>query len=267
VFAGAGFVFVAPDYPGFGDSTVPRHRYFDAQAEARSAVDLLTASQRVLHRLRVKQSAELFTFGFSQGGHAALALHRLLERRHVDVTATASVGGVYDVEHWFLAMPEDETTVTLPLYVSYLLLAYDDIYDVYGEPSEVFREQYAQTVPGLFDMQQYWDDVLAGLPPTSRELLPQSYFDAVRGNPVDPMRVRLRQNAVDRWGPDAPIRIYHSPTDEEVFYEDALVSIDRLRHRGGDVTLEEVSGDLVRRRTVRPDTRESPGWRQRLSPG
>jgi hypothetical protein len=28
VFAGGGFVYIAPDYLGLGDSTVPRHRYF-----------------------------------------------------------------------------------------------------------------------------------------------------------------------------------------------------------------------------------------------
>ena len=226
MFAGGGFIFVAPDYPGLGDSAVPRHRYFNAQAEARSAADLLVASRLVLHRMRVKQSKDLFTFGFSQGGHSALALHRLLERRHVDVTATASVGGVYDVERWFLSMLEDESTVTLPLYVSYLLLAYDDMYDVYGNRSDVFRAPYADTTPGLFDMQHYFDDVLAGLPPTSQELLQESYVNAVRSNPADPMRVRLRQNAVDRWHPEAPIRIYHSPDDEEVFYDDALVSVE-----------------------------------------
>ena len=245
VSAGAGFIFVAPDYPGLGDSTVPRHRYFNAQSEARSAADLLVASRVVLHRMRVKQSKDLFTFGFSQGGHSALALQRLLERRHGDVTATATVGGVFDVERWFLSMLDDESTVTLPLYVSYLLLAYDDMYDVYGQPSDVFQEPYADTVPSLFDMQHFFDDVLAGLPPTSQELLRQSYVDAVRRNPADPMRIGLRQNAVDRWRPDAPIRVYHSPTDEEVPYQDALVSIDRLRRCGGDVTLETVSGDHV----------------------
>ena len=89
------------------------------------------------------------------------------------------------------------------------------------------------------------DDVLADLPPTSRELLRQSYLDAVRSNPADPMRVRLRQNAVDRWRPDAPIRIYHSPDDEEVPFADALVSVDRLRDRRGDVSQRRVSGDHV----------------------
>src|SRR5262249_41058635 len=72
VFAGAGFIVVAPDDLGLGDSTVPRHRYFDAATEASAAVDLLIASRPVLAALRVQQNGKLFTFGFSQGGHAAL---------------------------------------------------------------------------------------------------------------------------------------------------------------------------------------------------
>jgi hypothetical protein len=242
IFAGGGFVYVAPDYLGLGDSTVPRHRYFHAATEASSAVDLLVASREVLRSLRVRRSDELFTFGFSQGGHAALALHRALQRRGVEVTATAPVGGVFDVERFFLSCLANTTTVTLPLSVAYLLLAYDDIDDLYERPSDVFREPYASTVPGLFDMRHFWDDILAGLPPTSRELLRPSYFRAVRDNPDHPLRVRLRQNAVDRWRPDAPIRVYHSPVDEEVAFEDMLVSVHRLRKRGADITVERLAG-------------------------
>jgi hypothetical protein len=196
----------------------------------------------VLGSLRVRRSGELFTFGFSQGGHAALVLQRLLERRRVEVTTTAAVGGVFDVERFFLSAIADQTTVTLPLYVAYILLAYDDIYDIYRQPSDVFRQPYASTAPGLFDMQHFFDDVLAGLPPTSRELLRPSFFRVVRDNPDHPLRVRLRQNAVDRWRPRAPIRVYHSPEDEEVFFEDMLVSVDRLRKRGADITVEPLPG-------------------------
>jgi pimeloyl-ACP methyl ester carboxylesterase len=237
VFAGAGFVYVAPDYPGFGDSAVPRHRYFHADTEASSTVDLLVAARTVLRRLKVATKDDVFTFGFSQGGHAALAVQRELEKAASPVAAAAAVGGVFDVERFFLSSLADETTVTLPLYVSFILLSYDDIYDVYMRPSHVFRAQYAATVPGLFDMQHYWDDVLAGLPPTSRALLRAGYFDHVRNNPDDPLRVRLRQNAVDRWRPRAPIFVFHSRVDEEVFFADAMVSIDRLRNRGADVTV------------------------------
>jgi hypothetical protein len=242
IFAGGGFIYIAPDYLGLGDSTVPRHRYFHAATEAASAVDLLNASRHVLRSLRVRRNGELFTFGFSQGGHAGLALQRLLERRRADVTATATVGGVFDIEPFFLSGLANETVVAVPLYMSYLLLAYDDIYDVFERPSDVFREPYASTVPGLFDMEHYWDDILAGLPPTSRELLRASFFRAVRSNPDHPLRARLRQNAVDRWRPDAPIRVYHSPVDEEVSYADVLVSVHRLRNRGADITVERLPG-------------------------
>jgi pimeloyl-ACP methyl ester carboxylesterase len=95
IFAGAGFIDAAPDYLGLGDSTVPRHRSFHAATEASSSVDLLAASREVLRSLRVRRGDQLFTFGFSQGGHAALALQRALERR-VEVTATAIVGAVLD---------------------------------------------------------------------------------------------------------------------------------------------------------------------------
>ena len=245
IFAGGGFIYIAPDYVGLGDSTVPRHRYFHAATEASSAVDLLAASRHVLARLQVQRSGQLFVFGFSQGGHAALALHRALQNQRVDVTATATVGGVLDIERFFLLGLSNETTVTIPLYVSYILLVYDDIYDVYGEPSDVFRRQYAATVPGLFDMQHFFDDVLAGLPPTARALLRPSYYAAVTNDPGNPLRVRLRQNAVDRWRPNAPIRVYHSPDDEEVSYEAALVSVERLRDRGADVTVRTLPGDHV----------------------
>lgn len=54
IFAGAGFVYVAPDYLGLGGSAIPRHRYFHADTEASAAVDLLAASGHVLDDLSVE---------------------------------------------------------------------------------------------------------------------------------------------------------------------------------------------------------------------
>jgi fermentation-respiration switch protein FrsA (DUF1100 family) len=242
IFAGAGFIYVGPDYLGLGDSTVPRHRYFHAATEASAAIDLLAASRRVLANLHVQQNGKLFTFGFSQGGHSALALQRELQNAGVEVTGTATVGGVFDVEQWFLALLANDTSVTLPLYVSYLLLAYDDVYNVYGQPPDVFQQPYAETVGDLFDMRHFFDDVLAGLPPTARELLTPSYYARVTTNPQARLRVRLGENAVDQWRPKAPIRVYHSPDDEEVPFEGALISVERLRSKGADVTVRPLPG-------------------------
>ena len=57
-----------------------------------------------------------------------------------------------------------------------------------------------------------------------------------------PLRVRLRENAVDQWTPDAPVRAYHSPDDEEVPYDSALESVEDLRSGGADVTIEDLPG-------------------------
>src|SRR6185295_12064244 len=109
----------------------------------------------------------------------------------VEVTGTATVGGVFDVEQWFLSSLANETTITLPLYMSYILLAYDDVYDVYEQTSDVFRPRFASTVSTLFDMQHFFDDVVGGLPPTSKGLLRPHYYANVTENPQNPLRVRL----------------------------------------------------------------------------
>ena len=242
IFTGAGFIYVGPDYLGLGDSPVPRHRYFHAATEASSAIDLLAASRRVLAGLRVQQNDTLFTFGFSQGGHSALALHRELQRSGVDVSGTATVGGVFDLESWLLESFDNVTTVTVPLYMSYILLAYDDVYDIFDRTSDVFRQPFASTVSGLFDMQHFFDDVLAELPADTQQLLKPSFVAAIRANPQHPLRIRLRQNAVDRWSPRGPLRVYHSTDDEEVPYGGALDSVDRLRSRGADVSVRTLTG-------------------------
>jgi pimeloyl-ACP methyl ester carboxylesterase len=242
VFAGNGFIYIAPDYLGLGDSTVPRHRYFHAATEASAAIDLMTASRHVLADLEARQNGDLFVFGFSQGGHAALALHRELEQRRVKVKGTAVVGGIYDVERWFLASLEKEDSIAQALYASYLLVAFDDIYDVYDSTADVFRRRYAAVVEDLFDMRHYFDDVMVALPPPARDLLKPAYYAQVTTNRDDPMRVRLRENAVDRWSPKAPVLAFHSLEDEEAPYDDALVSIERLRRRGATVAVRTLAG-------------------------
>ena len=241
VFAGNGFIYVAPDYLGLGDSTVPRHRYFHAATEASSAIDLLAAARRVLADLKARQNGQLFVFGFSQGGHSALALQRELERMRVKVDATAVVGGVFDVERFFLSSLESQTAF-VPVYVTYLLLAFDDIYDVYQSTADVFQPPYAAIVEDLFDMQHFFDDIAAELPPPVSDLLTPSYLAQLTTNRDDPMRVRLRENAVDRWRAQAPVLVFHSTTDEEVPYEATLVSVERLRRRGATIAVRTLHG-------------------------
>jgi hypothetical protein len=53
-------------------------------------------------------------------------------------------------------------------FVTYLLLAFDDIYDVYGSADSVFRRRYAAKGEKFFDTQRYFDDVFVELLPPGR---------------------------------------------------------------------------------------------------
>ena len=241
VFAGNGFILVGADYLGLGDSSVPRERYFHAETEASAGADLLAASREVLADLHVRQTGDLFIFGYSQGSHAALALHRALQAANVDVTGTATGGVLFDPERWFLSGLVSQTA-TLPIYMSLILLTYDDIYDVYRRPGDVFRQPYATTVGDLFDMHHFWDDIVAGMPPTGRDLITPSYRRKLTTDLGEPLRVRLRQNAVDHWRPKAPLMVFQSTDDEEAPYADALDEVAHLRRAGADVTVETLTG-------------------------
>ena len=161
----------------------------------------------------MQRDNKLFTFGFSQGAHAALALHRKLQNDHVNVTATATVGGVFDVERFFLSSDRrPRRRGRFPLYISYMLLAYDDIYNVYGHASDVFRQPYALPVPGLFDMQHFFDDILAG-PAADLARSPQAVVLREREQQPEQSPPRpSRQNAVDQWRPAAPTASIAAPT-------------------------------------------------------
>ena len=80
VFAAQGYVLVAPNYTGFDSSTLAYHPYLNADQESKDVVDALTAARSALPTSfapSVTDSGKLFVTGYSQGGHVAMAAHRL----------------------------------------------------------------------------------------------------------------------------------------------------------------------------------------------
>jgi fermentation-respiration switch protein FrsA (DUF1100 family) len=98
------------------------------------------------------------------------------------------------------------------------------------------------------------------MPPTTTDLITPSYRLKLLTDPRDPLRVRLRQNAVDRWRPHAPVRVYQSPVDEEAPFDDALESVDRLRRAGGDVSVRVISGGFDHINTWIQAMPRATGW-------
>ena len=80
-FAAQGFIVVMPNYLGYENSDLPYHPYLNAEAPAVDLVDGLRAAKTLLATSSaVTPSSKLFISGYSEGGHVAMATHKIIER-------------------------------------------------------------------------------------------------------------------------------------------------------------------------------------------
>jgi pimeloyl-ACP methyl ester carboxylesterase len=236
----AGFPMLAPDGLGFGGSTAPMQRYFDAQTEAQTAIDLREAAEsiRIYRRAR---SEKLFSLGFSQGGHVGAAFQRELELTD-SLTAAATVGAVLDVEPWFLGRTEIADNPWLRLYEGLLVVSADAAADIYASTTDAFLPPYDGLVLDLFSGDYTFDEVAAEMPANASELFQASFLDEVHDDPLSPLRLYLQDQELLSWCPQAPLALYHSEDDEEVPYTDAQTAVTALSACGAPVTLETRQG-------------------------
>jgi len=98
-FGALGYVTVMPDFLGLGESR-GFHPYVHADSEAWASLDMLLAVEAFAAQNGVLLNDQLFITGYSQGGHAGMALHRDIELNNSDlytVTAASHMSGPYSI--------------------------------------------------------------------------------------------------------------------------------------------------------------------------
>ena len=226
IFAGHGYLFLAPDLTGFGASTAPRHRYLHAESEANSTLDMWVAVQQY-RPYRARSNGRLFNSGYSAGAHTALAFAAQAEAAGVAIVATSVGGAVSNPEAWFTWLIEQVDSSYLQVYPADILISYSDVYgDVYRDPAAALTPPFDVTLAQLFDMNHTYDKVVAGLPGSTAGLVTSSFFREIH-DPNSPIWSHLRANAADDVCLDHPIRMLHMIDDDEVPYE---ISVAALAH-------------------------------------
>lgn len=235
-FGGHGYLVAAPDYLGLGGSPGP-HPYLHADTESRAVIDLLDAARRLTAELDRDWPDRLFLTGFSQGGHAAMAAQRALEREprpDLRVTASAPVAGVYDLSGLVFPFALEGNSPRSSLYIGYVAASYAS---VYRHPLEsLARSPWDEDLPQLFDGSLTLEEAVARLPKDPRILLREDFLEArVRGEDHWFLRA-LQDNDVDEWVPRAPVRLYYGSEDRDAPPADAMQAAEQMRARGGHAT-------------------------------
>jgi len=236
----SGYLMMVPDYLGFGDSS-GLHPYMHAKTLAWAVIDLIRATQSLAADSGYPLNDQLFLTGYSEGGYATMAAQREIETHHADefsITASAPMAGAYDLSGTMLQLFLSGVQVPSPLQFPYVLLAYNGIYGLYEEITNLLAREHVNTVLGLFDGENDSDTINAALPSVFHELFAPNLLAALESGDYHPARAALENNDVYRWTPVSPTRLYHCLDDDIVPYANATVALDYFTAAGADVELE-----------------------------
>lgn len=241
VFGGTGYVALLPDYLGLGVSADVFHPYVHAASEAWVAADMLRALPALAAQENVALNDQLFLTGYSQGGHASMALHREIETNlsaEFEVTAAAHLSGPYSISGVMRDLILGEEEYFYPGYVHNTLLSYQTVYgNLFDTLSDLIKPAYLPLIQQFYDGQislsESNDQLIDLLIANEGASIPVRVFkdsvvQVIKTNPDHPFNVALRDNDVYAWGPQAPTRIFYCMKDDQVPYENSLLARDSL---------------------------------------
>jgi pimeloyl-ACP methyl ester carboxylesterase len=234
VFAADGYAVHFPDYIGLGRGD-KFHLYQHADSEGQASVDMLLAIEQLNKIIAVEVTEQLFLTGYSQGGHATMATHKMIQEQHADrwtVTASSPMSGAYH-----MSGPQSETMFreyTQPHYLPYLLRAFDEVYQVVDGDfyKQTFKPPYDEMVPQLFDGQHSIGQINDALPKIPKDMVRDSLVNLYLTDPNFTFKLALQANDLHDWKPEAPVQLCFCQSDEEVYYKNALSAYEHMRARG-----------------------------------
>lgn len=238
-FATTGYAAAVPDYLGLGDSP-GLHPYQHARSEATCCLDLLRAVKTFCATHGFSITNRLFLTGYSQGGHATMALARELEAYHTNefqIAACAPMAGAYDMSGATAADFLSGRPQPNPYYFAYLLAAYQDVYRFASSLADLLAAPYNVTLPPLLQGSATGEEINAAMPDDPVVILKPAILAAFRQNPDHPLRQALRDNDVYAWTPRSPMRLYHCSGDRDVIYTNSQVALASFQSRGATQVL------------------------------
>lgn len=241
LFGGLGYVALLPDYLGLGVSD-GFHPYVHAASEASVAVDMLRAETEFAAQNAVQTNDQLFITGYSQGGHAAMALHRNIEQEHADeftVTAAAPLSGPYSLSGVMRQLILTDTVYYYPAYIPNTALSYQTVYgNIFNQMTDIFKPEYATLITPFFNgtktLTALNSQLITAL--TNNEgscrpfrMLQDSVVEQIQNNPNHPINVALKANdTYNNWVPQAPMRLFYCMADDQVPFRNSIVARDSL---------------------------------------
>ena len=237
LFATQGFITCLPDFLGLG-SGEGIHPYLHSETEASATIDLIRASKEICGDCGIIPSEQLFLLGYSQGGHATMATHKMIEERYSNeftVTASAPMAGPYDISGIMYDLTIKKAPYNEPAYVPYVLYSYDFAYNIYQDITKNFISPFDTILPLYFDEnQKYSLSELSSILPDSKIptgiLTGEAYLEL--SDKTGKFYSAMQKNDLYDWKPLAPVYLFHCDCDSTVPNENSEKAYNFFKKNG-----------------------------------
>ena len=264
IAATTGYAMVMPDYLGLGMSP-GIHPYQHGRSQATASIDIMRACRTILEDSDKQLNGQLFIMGYSQGGHATMATHKMIQEElngEFTVTASAPGSGPYDMSGAQLDMVASFDPYSVPGYLPYVIQSYQHVYgDLYDSIPEIYVPPYDETIPPLLDGSVGFGELNAAMPPVPRDIIQPAYADVFFTDPTHPAFLALKDNNVFEWVPEAPVLFNYCRSDEEVTYENTIIASEWMIDNGAaDIEVIERDSTISHFECAQPSILFSKFW-------
>lgn len=233
-FATDGYAVAYSDYIGLGKGD-KFHLYHHVNTEAYASMDLVRAVRIINKEKNISLAKQLFTTGYSQGGHATMAFQKVVEadpklHEEFPITASSPMSGAYDltgVQESNMFEPYSH-----PGYLPYLMVGFQEVYKLYDDLKTAFKAPYDSTVLSLFNGQYSMGDVNRVMPVIPKDAIKPEIVEAYLKDENFPFKVALRENSTHNWVPKAPMMLCYCEGDEQVNYKNSVVAHKSMKKLG-----------------------------------
>jgi len=247
-FSSNGYITIMPDYLGLGPVSPGLHPYIHAHSEATANIDMIRSSKEYMDSINYTYGDKLFLTGYSQGGHACMATHRMMQQTlptEFTVTASAPLSGPYDVSGVQAAVITRDSSYGAPGYLPFVLFSYNMVYNLYTNFNNVLDAPYNSTLPPLMDGSVTLGVVENIIPDTPNLILNPLVLDTFETDTSHRFWDALRANNLYDWVPNCPVRMGYCEADELVSFKNAIACRDSMiAHGATDVMAISVNPTL-----------------------
>ena len=252
-FSSAGYIFCIPDLLGFGSSTDILHPYYHYESTADPVIDILKAAKELSDVLNYKFDGNVFLAGYSEGGYATMASHKMMEETSptgLNLVASAPASGGYHIkgmqEYFF-----SQENYHQPYYLGYVAMSYRQVYEASSILTDIFKEPYSTEMPDLFDGSLTGGQINENLTNVMVDLLQP---DILNNIDTDPKYKYLNDafaiNSLHEFVPKKQMTMYHGTADITVPFQNSLYTYNSMIQEGA-------SPDILSLIPLQDDTHES----------